>query len=104
MLLGVDGSLGAVGDACLVEGVAHVPADGVEAYHKLIGNLLVALAGCEQAKHLNLASREMRDGRAQDQGLVIRQVPEKRIYGGQARLGVSKKGRPRGRYKPCRLD
>ena len=54
----VSSCLGAVGGAGLREDVAYMPNDGVEADYEPIRNLLVALAGCDEPEHLDLALRE----------------------------------------------
>ena len=51
MVFGVDGGLGAVGGACLVEDIADVAAHRVEADDELVSDLLIATAGCDQVQY-----------------------------------------------------
>jgi hypothetical protein len=54
VVLGVRRRLGAVGDAGLVEDVADVTAHGVQADDELMSDLLVRMAGGEEAEDLGL--------------------------------------------------
>ena len=54
---GVDGCLGTVGRIGLCEDVAHVASDSVKANNELVGDILIAAAGRDEAQHLHLAVR-----------------------------------------------
>ena len=58
LVFGVYGRLGAVGHADLVEDVADVPVDRVDADHEFVGDLLVALASGDETQDFDFAVRE----------------------------------------------